>query len=59
MCTLSFHKHVMASFSVHVLYYFFYTGDSRAAFNILSLHQNRYLIYCCKDSFKFPPTVAS
>lgn len=23
-----------------------YTGDSRAAFNILSLHQNRYLIYC-------------
>lgn len=37
----------------------FYTGDSRAAFNILSLHQNRYLIYCFKDSCKFPPTVAS
>lgn len=26
-----------------------YTGDSRAAFNILSLHQNRYLIYCCRQ----------
>lgn len=37
----------------------FYTGDSRAAFNILSLHQNRYLIYCCKDSCNFPPTLAS
>lgn len=37
----------------------FYTGDSRAAFNILCLHQNRYLIYCCRDSCKFPPTLAS
>lgn len=35
-----------------------YTGDSRAAFNILSLHQNRYLIDCCRQS-QFSPPVSS